>query len=178
MVTFKNISLNEIKTIDNFSNSLKLSSENSNISESDYSYTQNVKSPTLNYNNPSKHIRATKTQKQSNSIDEIDYVYNKLQDYIRYLNIDRTNYVIVICKAIEIIENYKDLNNSKNKKNIVTRTLNRIISIDLTLSEFDKNLFIITINNLIDLIINCTKIIDTKTSIKNIMYPSMNHDGK
>ena len=156
------MSLKEIKSIDTFSNSLALASENSNDSESDYSYTQNVKSPVFNYNKPIKHIRSTRSQKQVDGIEEIDYVYNKLQDYIRYMNINRSNYIIVICKAIEIIENYKELKNSKNKKSIVTKSLNRIISLDLELYEFDKNLFINTINNIIDLLINCTKIVDTK----------------
>ena len=163
MVRFQNMSLNEIKTIDRFSNSLVLPSENSNISESEYSYTQNVKSPTTNYNKPIKHIRATKSQKQVDGIEEIDYVYNKLQDYVRYMTINRTNYIVIICKAIEIIENYKELKNSKNKKNIVSKSLNRIISLDLELSEFDKHLFINTMSNLIDLIINCTKKIDSNT---------------
>ena len=166
MVRFKNMSLNEIKTIDKFSNSITLPSENSNISESDYSYTQNLKSPTTNYNKPTKHIRATKSQKQVDGIEEIDYVYNKIQDYIRYMTINRTNYVVIICKAIEIIENYKELKNTKNKKNIVTKSLNRIISLDIELSEFDKNLFINTMSNLIDLIINCTKKIDNNNTIK------------
>ena len=163
VVRFQNMSLNEIKTIDRFSNSLVLPSENSNISESEYSYTQNVKSPTTNYTKPIKHIRATKSQTQVDGIEEIDYVYNKLQDYVRYMTINRTNYIVIICKAIEIIENYKELKNSKNKKNIVSKSLNRIISLDLELIEFDKHLFINTMSNLIDLIINCTKKIDSNT---------------
>ena len=171
VVRFQNMSLNEIKTIDRFSNSLVLPSENSNISESEYSYTQNVKSPTTNYTKPIKHIRATKSQTQVDGIEEIDYVYNKLQDYVRYMTINRTNYIVIICKAIEIIENYKELKNSKNKKNIVTKSLNRIISLDLELIEFDKHLFINTMSNLIDLIINCTKKIDSNNTIKqNTVY--------
>ena len=171
VVRFQNMSLNEIKTIDRFSNSLVLPSENSNISESEYSYTQNVKSPTTNYTKPIKHIRATKSQKQVDGIEEIDYVYNKLQDYVRYMTINRTNYIVIICKAIEIIENYKELKNSKNKKNIVSKSLNRIISLDLELIEFDKHLFINTMSNLIDLIINCTKKIDSNNTIKqNTVY--------
>ena len=166
MVRFKNMSLNEIKTLDTFNNSLTLPSENSTISESDYSYTQTVKSPTTNYNKPTKHIRSIKSQKQVDGIEEIDYVYNKLQDYVRYMNINRTNYVIIICKAIEIIENYKELKNSNNKKHIVFKSLNRIISLDLELCDFDKYLFIITINNLIELIISCTKITGANTIIK------------
>jgi len=171
VVRFQNMSLNEIKTIDRFSNSLVLPSENSNISESEYSYTQNVKSPTTNYTKPIKHIRATKSQTQVDGIEEIDYVYNKLQDYVRYMTINRTNYIVIICKAIEIIENYKELKNSKNKKNIVSKSLNRIISLDLELIEFDKHLFINTMSNLIDLIINCTKKIDSNNTIKqNTVY--------
>ena len=43
-------------------------------------------------NKPIKHIRATKSQKTFDGIDAIDYVYNKLQDFIRYMIINRTNY--------------------------------------------------------------------------------------
>ena len=158
-VRFNNMNLNEIKTIDRFKNSLNLSSINSESeSESDFSYTQNIKSPVNSYEYKSiKHIRSTKSQKKIDGIDEVDYIYNKLQDFIRYMNINRINYVIVICKAIEIVENYKDIKTNNTKKDIVTRALNRLISIDLELCVYDKNLFITTISNIIDLFINCTK---------------------
>ena len=87
------------------------------------------------------------------------------------MNINRTNYGIVICKSIEIIENYKDMKTNNNKKDIVTRALNRLISIDLELCEYDKKLFINTISNIIDLFVNCTKIntlTDKNENHKNI----------
>ena len=169
-VRFNDINFNEFKSIDRFPKSLNLSSINSET-ESEFSYTQNIKSPVNNYENkPIKHIRATKSQKKFDGIDEVDYIYNKLQDFIRYMNINRTNYGIVICKSIEIIENYKDVKNN-SKKDIVTRALNRLISIDLELCEYDKKLFINTINNIIDLFVNCTKIntlTDKNENHKNI----------
>jgi len=170
-VRFNDINFNQFKTIDRFSKSLNLSSINSET-ESEFSYTQNIKSPVNNYENkPIKHIRATKSQKKFDGIDEVDYIYNKLQDFIRYININRTNYGIVICKSIEIIENYKDVKNNNSKKDIVTRALNRLISIDLELCEYDKKLFINTISNIIDLFVNCTKIntlTDKNENHKNI----------
>ena len=158
-VRFNNMNLNEFKTIDIFAKSLNLSSINSESeSESEFSYTQNIKLPVNSYEYKSiKHIRSTKSQKKFDGIDEVDYIYNKLQDFIRYMDINRINYVIVICKAIEIVENYKDIKTNNTKKDIVTKGLNRLISIDLELCEYDKNLFITTISNIIDLFINCTK---------------------
>jgi len=170
-VRFNDINFNEFKSIDRFPQSLNLSSINSET-ESEFSYTQNIKSPVNNYENkPIKHIRSTKSQKKFDGIDEVDYIYNKLQDFIRYMNINRTNYGIVICKSIEIIENYKDMKTNNNKKDIVTRALNRLISIDLELCEYDKKLFINTISNIIDLFVNCTKIntlTDKNENHKNI----------
>jgi len=170
-VRFNDINFNQFKTIDRFPKSLNLSSINSET-ESEFSYTQNIKSPVNNYENkPIKHIRATKSQKKFDGIDEVDYIYNKLQDFIRYMNINRTNYGIVICKSIEIIENYKDMKTNNNKKDIVTRALNRLISIDLELCDYDKKLFINTINNIIDLFVNCTKkntLTDKNENHKNI----------
>ena len=107
--------------------------------------------------NNTKHNKPNKNDK-NNDIDDIDFLYNKLQDYCRYVTINRHNYIIIICKAIEIIENYKELKHDNKKKDIVVKALNRLIVIDLDLCLFDKKLFINTLNNLIDLIINCTKI--------------------
>jgi len=157
-VTFTNINLNEIKEINTFNNSLNLSS---NYSDSEISYTKKVKKHTTmllnNTTNNNKHNKHNKNDK-NNDIDDIDFLYNKLQDYCRYVTINRHNYIIIICKAIEIIENYKELKHDNKKKDIVVKALNRLIVIDLDLCLFDKKLFINTLNNLIDLIINCTKI--------------------
>ena len=170
-VTFTNLNLNDIKTIDRFTNSLNISSNNT---ESDVSYTKQVKplvnkyNSTYNSTHNSPHNSPHNYQKQkrvskiksnkTDDIDDFDYLYNKLQDFCRYMKINRTNYIIIICKAIEIIENYKDIKKFNTKKNIVTKALNRLIILDLDLCLFDKTLFIATINNIIDLIINCTKI--------------------
>jgi hypothetical protein len=164
-VTFTNINLNEIKEINTFNNSLNLSS---NYSDSEISYTKKVKKHTTmllnnttnNSINNTKHNKHNKHNKndKNNDIDDIDFLYNKLQDYCRYVTINRHNYIIIICKAIEIIENYKEMKHDNKKKDIVVKALNRLIVIDLDLCLFDKKLFINTLNNLIDLIINCTKI--------------------
>ena len=34
-------------------------------------------------------------------LQTIDYVYNKLQDYVRYMTINRTNYIVIIIRKIE-----------------------------------------------------------------------------
>ena len=174
-VTFKNTNLNEIKTLNSFnkynsnniisnlgniSNISNSNSINSQHSTSEISYTQHIKKPNNSYvAKVLKNIRSTKSQKQSSDIDEIDHVYNKLQDYVRYMNIDRKNYIMIICKAIEIIENYKDIrsNISNIKKDIITKALNRLIKLDLVLTDFDKKLFLATISNIIDLLVNSTK---------------------
>ena len=171
-VTFKTTNLNEIKTlnkfdkfntisnISNLSNLSNSNSVNSARTASETSYTQNInRANNLYISKPNKNIRITKSQKKSSEIDEVDHVYNKLQDYVRYMTIDRKNYSIVICKAIEIIENYKDArtNISNIKKDIITKALNRLIKLDLVLNNFDKNLFITTISNIIDLLVTSTK---------------------
>ena len=170
-VTFKNTNLNEIKTFDHFktsntntntntTNTTNTNSINSTRSASESSYTQHIKKPSNLYIAKTiKNIRSTKSQKQSSEIDEIDHVYNKLQDYVRYMTIDRKNYSMIICKAIEFIENYKDNKNNITyiKKDIATKALNRLIKLDLVLSDFDKTLFLTTISNLIDLLVNSSK---------------------
>jgi hypothetical protein len=100
-----------------------------------------------------------KKYKKQVELDEVDYLYNKLQDYIRYLNINITNYMIVIAKAMEIIENYQDFTPKPEhgKKEIVIKALNRLVMVDLDLSDFDKQVFLSTISNFIELIVMCSK---------------------
>ena len=107
----------------------------------------------------------------------MDYVYNKLQDFIRYMIINSYNYSIVICKAIEITENYNEMKITITKKDICTKALNRIISLDLELCSFDTHLFISTISNLIDLMIDCTKTTKTKTNTNTNANINTNNDG-
>jgi len=57
---------------------------------------------------------------------------------------------------MEIIENYYNVDEI-DKKATVTKALNRLIMIDLTLSEIDQTIFLSTINNLIEIIIMCSK---------------------
>ena len=167
IVTFTSANLNEIKSFSNnkSTNSANMSSINSG---SDFSYTKTAKKFSIVNNSPSsplKHIRTSKNNKsksKSHELDEVDFLYNKIQDFIRYMNVDRFNYIIVIIKSMEIIENSKETKNVDNKKDIVTKALNRIVMVDLQLSEYDQALFLLTIDNLIELIIICTK---TKTNI-------------
>ena len=167
IVTFTSANLNEIKSFSNnkSTNSANMSSINSG---SDFSYTKTAKKFSIVNNSPSsplKHIRTSKNNKsksKSHELDEVDFLYNKIQDFIRYMNVDRFNYIIVIIKSMEIIENSKETKNVDNKKDIVTKALNRIVMVDLQLSEYDQALFLLTIDNLIELIIICSK---TKTNI-------------
>uniref|UniRef100_A0A6C0F4L3 Uncharacterized protein n=1 Tax=viral metagenome TaxID=1070528 RepID=A0A6C0F4L3_9ZZZZ len=166
IVTFTSANLNEIKSFSNnkSTNSANMSSINSG---SDFSYTKTAKKFSIvnTPQSPLKHIRTSKNNKsksKSHDLDEVDFLYNKLQDFIRYMNVDRFNYIIVIIKCMEIIENSKETKNVDNKKDIVTKVLNRIVMVDLQLSEYDQALFLLTIDNLIELIIICTK---TKTNI-------------
>ena len=167
IVTFTSANLNEIKSFSNnkSTNSANMSSINSG---SDFSYTKTAKKFSIVNNSPSsplKHIRTSKNNKsksKNHELDEVDFIYNKVQDFIRYMNVDRFNYIIVIIKSMEIIENSKETKNVDNKKDIVTKALNRIVMVDLQLSEYDQALFLLTIDNLIELIIICTK---TKSNI-------------
>ena len=119
---------------------------------------QNNNSDIENKNNRTpKNIRLSKHKNKQPEIDEVDYLYNKLQDFIRNINIDRSNYVIIIVKAIEIIENYNGVNNIDDKKNIVIKAFNRLTLIDLNLCENDQTLFLTSVNNIIEIIITCSK---------------------
>jgi hypothetical protein len=181
-ITFTNSSLNEIREFNTFNNDFTVNS-NSNT-DSEVSYTQSIN----NYKNNSlyipkefktfKKLRNTPSQKKNNEIDEIDFVYNKLQDSVRYMTINRTNYIIIICNAIEIIENYKEIKTNLTKKEIITKAINRLITLDLDLCDFDKKIFVSTISNLIDLIINCTKTIYIKERYKHKHNHNYNNDNK
>ena len=107
----------------------------------------------INNNKSQKNIRLSKHKNKFQELNEVDYLYNKLQDFIRDINIDRTNYIIIIIKAIEIIENYNGVNNIDDKKNIVIKAFNRLTLIDLNLCEHDQTLFLASINNIIEIII-------------------------
>jgi len=67
--------------------------------------------------------------------------------------------MIVIAKAMEIIENYQDFTPKPEhgKKEIVIKALNRLVMVDLDLSDFDKQVFLSTISNFIELIVMCSK---------------------
>ena len=170
------------------SNSIENSIENDSVfnSESEFSYTKNLSicntpnilrgSKNKNNNNNNNNTIKLKNKKKNkdknceNELDDIDYLYNKLQDYIRYMDINRSNYILIIVKAMEIIENHNSLIEN-NKKHTVTKAINRLLTIDLDLSEFDKNLFLLSLNNIIEIIINCSKTQDNTKSEK----PNKNH---
>ena len=166
-ITFTSSDFNEVKSFNNLlGNSIdNVSSLNSG---SDFSYTTRAKNQQqLDTSRVFKNIRLSnnknknknKNKKNNDSeLDEIDHLYNKLQDYIRYMNIDRKNYIILIVKAMEIIENNHNAENI-DKKNTVLKAFNRLVMIDLTLSNYDQTLFLSSISNIIEIIINCSKII-------------------
>ena len=110
-----------------------------------------------NNNIQHKNIRLSKTKNKQPELDEVDFLYNKLQDFIRYINITRSNYIIIIVRAIEIIENYNGILNINDKKNIVIKAFNRLVIIDLNLCEYDQTLFLTSISNIIEIIIACSK---------------------
>jgi hypothetical protein len=71
---------------------------------------------------------------------------------------------------MEIIENTHNIN---DKKNTVIKALNRIVLIDLKLSNFDQTLILTSINNIIEIIIICSK---THTNYNK--YKSKNNSDK
>ena len=112
-----------------------------------------------------------KKHKNNVELDEVDYLYNKLQDYSHNLTINITNYMVIIIKAIEIIENYNDFTPSQEhgKKEVVIKALNRLVMIDIDLNETDKRVFLSTLSNFIELIIMWSRrhIKDSSTSTKH-----------
>ena len=178
-VTFSSTDLQEIVGFGSVDNHLgNNSSLNTN---SEFSYTKKIKEikqPNLVSKPSYKNIRLSsnansskKKQKKQIELDEVDYLYNKLQDYSRYLTINITNYMLIITKAMEIIENYEDFTPSPGygKKEVVIKAINRLVMIDLELSELDKRVFLSTLSNFIELIIMCSKrhIKDSSTSTKD-----------
>ena len=178
-VTFSSSNLNEIKLYNDNLNSINTSSL---ASGSDFSYTKTIKAPRLSNIQPmniiNKNVRLTKGKhkKKIVELDEVDYLYNKLQDYRRNLIVNRSNYVLIIVKAMEIIENYDNEMNNYNKKDIVVKALNRLIMVDLDLNEFDQRLFLSSMSNIIELIIVCTKSKISSNDKKNFNSKKENID--
>ena len=90
------------------------------------------------------------------------------------MNINRKNYIILIVKAMEIIENYINADDI-DKKNTVIKAFNIIVMIDLSLSEYDQTLFLSSINNIIEIIIICSKINKNKYNNYN-NYNEINNE--
>jgi len=67
--------------------------------------------------------------------------------------------MLIITKAMEIIENYDDFTPSSvyGKKEVVIKAINRLVMIDLELNESDKRVFLSTLSNFIELIVMCSK---------------------
>jgi hypothetical protein len=159
-ITFNSNYANEIRNTSDLLNPLNNSSINT---MSEYSYTKNIKSknqPNISELLLSRNIRLTsnvksKKPKKPVELDEIDYLYNKLQDYIRYMHIDRKNIYMLVVKAMEIIENYDDID-SKNKKVTVEKAINRLVMIDLNLCDFDQRFILASLSNVIELFIIST----------------------
>ena len=183
-VSFSRTDLNDIIGISSISN--QLGNAGSLNTASEFSYTKiikNTRQPDLTPKPSYKNIRICnpssscgdnfnkKKQKKQIELDDIDYLYNKLQDYSRYLTINITNYMVIITKAMEIIENYDNFSPSPGygKKEVVVKAINRLVMIDLELGEFDKKMFLSTLSNFIELIIMCSKrhTKDSRTSTKD-----------
>ena len=133
---------------------------NSTGVDSEFSYRKSIvasKIPVDIKVNSNKNVRLSKAQKKTkNSTDDTDYLYNYLQDYQRNIIINRFNYVLLIIKAMEIIEVYALTKDNINKKETVIKALNRIVMIDLDLDDFDARLFLSSIDNIIELFIDCS----------------------
>lgn len=180
-VTFSSSDLYEIKSIDDNSNG-NLGNASSITSNSEYSYTNAIKThktPNTQQLTANKKLRMTKLKgkKKIVELDEVDYLYNKLQDYKRNMIVDRTNYVLIISKAMEIIENYSDGElTGTNKRDTVVKAINRLIMIDLDLSDFDQRLFLSSMSNVIELIISCTNTKPGNNDKKNFNNKNDNID--
>jgi hypothetical protein len=171
-VTFSSTDLQDLISFGSINANNNLGNNSSLNTNSEFSYTKKIKDtkqPNLaskplyrdirlsNSNSNSNNFK--KKQKKQIELDEVDYLYNKLQDYSRYLTINITNYMMIITKAMEIIENYEDFAPSSGygKKDVVIKAINRLVMIDLELGESDKRVFLSTLSNFIELIIMCSK---------------------
>ena len=152
------VDINNKQTLNNNS-SLK---SNSTGTCSNFSYSKAIISQKIPIQipvNSEKNIRISKKNKKNNDgLDYIDTLYNKIQDYQRNLHIDRTNYILLIVKSMDIIENFNNLSTNSNKKDIVIKAINRLVMVDLDLQDFDKRLILTSVDNIIELLINCTKL--------------------
>jgi hypothetical protein len=181
-VSFSSTDLQDIVDINNLQIHNNLGGNTSSLNtNSEYSYTKrikDIKQPVLVPKPTHKNIRLSnplssnkKKPKKQFELDEVDYLYNKLQDYCRYLTVNISNYMIIITKAMEIIENYEDAKSSSGsaKKENVIKALNRLVMIDLELDEADKKVFLSTVSNYIELIIMRSRrhIKDAKESSKD-----------
>jgi hypothetical protein len=178
-VSFSSSDLQEIINFDNHTGN-HLGNTSSLNTNSEFSYTRkikDIKQPNLINNPLNRNIRLNnsphtkKKFKKQIELDEVDYLYNKLQDYSRYLTINITNYMLIITKAMEIIENYDDFipTAGYGKKDVVIKAINRLVMIDLELGELDKRVFLSTLSNFIELIIMCSRrhIKDSNKSTKD-----------
>ena len=163
-VSFSHININDINEMKPINESINMNNQfgnNSITTSSDFSYTRAIKSrkiPNIQpiFGNKNIRLAKTKSKKKIIELDEVDYLYNKLQDYRRNMIINTSNYIILIAKAMEIIEDYSELQNN-NKKDTVVKALNRLVMIDLDLNEFDQRFFLSSLSNIIELIIVCTR---------------------
>ena len=163
-----------------------ISDVNSMNTPSDFSYTNQIRRTSItNDNKNMRHFRSQKLKKKTNmELDGLDHTYNRLQDYIRNITIDRTNFALIITKACEIVENITETS-TLSRKELVVKTINRIVLIDLVLSEFDQKFILANIENYVELIIlstntkharsqrktNCTDIDDiTRATSGQIIY--------
>lgn len=159
-VSFSSADLQELALSSLLDNKINTNSLNT---ASDHSYTKiikNIRHPSIIPPINNKNIRVNypaKKHRKDLELDVIDYIYNKLQDYTRYVSVTISNYMLLITKAMEIIEGYDNLNSKTNKKDIVIKALNRLIIVDLDLTDFDKKVFLSTLSNFIELIIMCSK---------------------
>ena len=183
-VSFSSTDLQEIINFEHLNANNNLENNSSLNTNSEFSYTKKIKNTNhpnlvskplykdIRLNNPiCNSNNSKKKQKKQVELDEVDYLYNKLQDYSRNLTINISNYMIIITKAIEIIENYDDFTPSTghSKKDVVIKAINRLVMIDLELNESDKRVFLSTLSNFIELIIMCSKrhLKDSSTSTKD-----------
>ena len=176
-VTFSSTDLQDLISFGSINANNNLGNNSSLNTNSEFSYTKKIKDtkqPNLVSKPLYKDIRLSnpsggnggnggnnskKKHKKNVELDEVDYLYNKLQDYSRYLTINITNYMMIITKAMEIIENYEDFTPSSGygKKDVVIKAINRLVMIDLELGESDKRVFLSTLSNFIELIIMCSR---------------------
>lgn len=116
--------------------------------------------PLSEFNRTASISRSVDKLKSINEDNEFDNLYDQLQEIYGEIQIDKTNFFLVVVKAVEITDNFKKIS-GMDKKSLVVTVLKKIIT-ELDLDDnLEKELLSESLDNIID------KIIEKSSKKKN-----------